>query len=175
MTNMKGDRDMDSTINNENILPCVDEWAQAENCSHNALFVHNKLSTGKTVAIPLTIGNVTLFHISFVPLNVTIPMNARYDDGTNGHGIQINIDRKSSYAVNWKNPITDQTYLAEKWDLSAGDSKLMLLFINTVLTGQDYFHDYGKDVMHKIIKGRSSKQAFIDEVNAPDDNDEAPF
>lgn len=148
-------------------LECTDGSGSAENCSHNALFVNDYLKRGASVAFPLNLGNITMFHISFVPLMKTVPYGAGNFPGAK-NGVQINIDRVGSYAMPFNIEIQEHTYITEKWGVNAEDAKLLRMFINTVLTGQDHFKAFGKDVMHKLVRGKSSKQEYWDEVYKDD-------
>lgn len=149
-------------------MPCVDEHRSADNCSHNALFISQMVYRDLPIAIPLNLGNGTLFHISFLSLSQAVPFNTGDFPGATG-GIQINIDRKGSYALPKGNAMQEHTYLAEKWNISEDDAKRLRLFINTVITGEDHFKEFGKDIMHRLVAGKSSKQEYWDEVYSDDD------
>lgn len=134
-------------------LPCVDNDNQAENCSHNALYIHEQLAKGRSVAIPLLVGDFTRFLISFIPLWEAIPHNTFYPDGSGG-GVQINIDRVGSYALGRGHIIRELSYLQEKWGVTKGDAKFLLFFFNTVISGKDQFKTYSQDVMHKLLSNK---------------------
>jgi len=103
------------------------------------MHIYQKLNAGKSVAIPLDLDNMTMFHISFVPLwKVIADFPVVYSDGSN-RGVQINIDRHSSYALPRGCDIQEPSYITEKWGLTWADAEALLPFINTVLTGKDYF------------------------------------
>jgi hypothetical protein len=116
----------------------MDNWFCAKNNTDNALRVNKTLTKGKTIAIALDLGNATMFHISFVPLDKAIPDGMLYEDGS-ARGIQINIDRISSYALPRGSAINECTYLMEKWNVGQSDAEALLPFFNTVLTGKNYF------------------------------------
>src|SRR5574343_143418 len=125
-------------------LPCVDKDGQAENCSHNALYVREVLQTDRPIAIPLLVGGFTRYLISFVPLDKAIPVNTIYADGS-GRGVQISIDRVGSYALGWGKEMQEEGYLSEKWGCPKPEAKFLLFFFNSVLTGRDCVKTYGKD------------------------------
>ena len=116
----------------------IDEWGQVINCYDSAMYVRDKLLTGETMAIPLSLGNMTKFHISFVDLSSATHYLTPYDDGSSG-GLQMNIDRKGSYAIPWNNTIGEGGYISEKWNIHRGDADAILPFINTVLTGKNHY------------------------------------
>ena len=116
----------------------TDQYKTVVNCFKSALWVRAQLLENKPVAIPLTLGNGTMFHISFVPLQVAVPSDCIYVDGSN-RGIQINIDRNGSYALPIGISIGETNYLSEKWKISTQDGEYLLPFLNTVLTGENHF------------------------------------
>lgn len=116
----------------------LDEYGQAINCYETAKYVAEEVHNLRPVALPLSLGNGTLFHISFVPLSLAVPPLAMYNDGSS-RGIQINIDRKSSYALPVGSSINEWTYLSDKWDVLQGDAMALLPFFNTVMTGENYY------------------------------------
>lgn len=121
------------------VAPDVDEWGQVQNNAKNALWVRKKLQEGYSIAIPLSLGNMTMFHISFMPLRKAIPVNTVYSDGSSG-GIQVNIDRIGTYSIPLGSAIGEEGYLNEKWKINSPvDAKALLPFFNTVFTGTDYF------------------------------------
>jgi hypothetical protein len=138
------------------ILPCVDKDRQAENCSHNSLYIHKRIMQGQSTAISLLAGDWTKFLVSFVPLKEIVLANISYPDGS-GRGIQINIDRVGSYSLHPNSTIGEPDYLAEHWGCSKQDAKNLLAFFNTVLSGEDYFKQYSKEVMHKLMKSNKKR------------------
>lgn len=116
----------------------MDIWKVAKNNEENALAVYKMMKKNKPIAISLDVGNSTMFHISFVPLDGAIPKGMVYEDGS-GRGIQINIDRLSSYALPKGSAMNEHTYMMEKWNLTESDAKALLPFFNTVLTGKSHF------------------------------------
>jgi len=111
----------------------LDRYGQVVNCVQNGYRIHDYLKEGKTVAISLSLGNMTRYEISFVPLAECIPFGVLYDDGS-GRGIQINIDRKGSYAVPWGHEL-HWTSL-EKWGVNnKSDADCLTPFFNAVLSG----------------------------------------
>ncbi len=116
----------------------TDEYKQVLNCKESALYVRNKVFTEGSCAIPLSLGNMTLFNISFVDLDGAIPDEVLYEDGSNG-GCQININRKGSYALPWGTRVGEWGYLDEKWRVGEADATLLLPFFNTVLSGKNCF------------------------------------
>lgn len=116
----------------------VDMWGCVENCYESAMYVHERLKNGHPIAIPLQFGEMTMFHVSFVPLWVAIAPGVIYSDGSN-RGVQINIDRISSYSLPLNSTVEESSYISEKWNIPRPDAETFLPFINTVLTGDDYF------------------------------------
>ena len=116
----------------------TDQYGQVENCADLALWVHDRLLQKETVAFSLALGNLTRFEVSFLPLWVVVPSDCVYDDGSQ-RGVQINIDRHSSYGLGLYSEIGEEGYLADKWRLMRGDALALLPFFNTVLTGRDCY------------------------------------
>ncbi len=111
----------------------LDRYGQVVNCVQNGYRIHDYLKEGKTVAISLSLGNMTRYEITFVPLAECIPFGVLYDDGSS-RGIQINIDRKGSYAVPWGSEL-HWTSL-EKWGIgNKSDADCLTPFFNAVLSG----------------------------------------
>jgi len=123
----------------------IDDYGQVTNCYDSALHIRNILASKRlqsTVAIPLSLGNMTMFHMSFVNLSKVLGLfDVIYSDGSN-RGLQINIERHSSYALPWGSSIGEHTYIMNKWNLMEGDAIALLPFFNTILTGEDYFKIY---------------------------------
>lgn len=137
-----------------NIVPLkLDVYRVALNCYQSAMAVRQELLSGRAIAFPLKVGGGTMYHISFVPLNYSVPFLVRYDDGS-GKGVQINIDRKMSYALPWGSAVNEPYYLAEKWNVGLYEAQALLPFFNTILTGNNYFRKGGDK--HKKTKGTIS-------------------
>lgn len=115
-----------------------DEYGTAPLTYENAMVLRAKLLGGDSVALPLDLGNMTMFHMSFVPLLYAVPHEAIYEDGSS-RGLQINIDRHSSYSLPWGTAMNEAGYLAEKWGLTLPDAEALWPFYNTVLTGENYW------------------------------------
>lgn len=116
-----------------------DKYGIMRNTAKNALMLYTLLRSGDEHALSFTLdldGN-TVFHMTLVALATTI-ISPNYEDGSL-RGLQINIDRLGSYALPWGNPPEEHTYIAEKWYLTYGDAKELLPFLQTVLTGKDYY------------------------------------
>jgi hypothetical protein len=151
----------------------LDNWGQVHNNFEAASKVREHLlEHSGFVAIPLSVGHGTKFHISFVNLRMAIPpgylakisreeyeerhgvpeddqklfavwKDFGYDDGS-ARGLQINIDRFKSYAINWGNAIGEPGYLGEKWGIEPSGRITttpadLWPFFNTVLTGENYY------------------------------------
>jgi hypothetical protein len=116
----------------------IDNYGVVENCAESALDVRRLLMKNQTVAISLHLGNMTQLNMSFVPLWIAIPEDVSYFDGSN-KGIQINIDRMSSYALSMGSEVNEWSYIKEKWDLGKADAEKFLPFLNTVLSGKDCY------------------------------------
>jgi len=117
----------------------IDEYGQVENCVESALWIHERVvGLCEPVAISLSLGNMTRFEMSFVPLSAAIPLDVIYEDGS-GTGVQINIDRHLSYSLPVGSEMGEAGYLASKWRLMRGDAEALLPFFNTVLTGRDCY------------------------------------
>lgn len=116
----------------------LDEYGTAPLNYQNALILRAKLLGGDSVALALDLGNMTMFHVSFVNLLYAVPSDVIYEDGSS-RGLQINIDRHSSYALPWNSAMNESGYLAEKWGLTIADADALLPFFNTILTGENYW------------------------------------
>jgi hypothetical protein len=121
-----------------NLTLKIDNWSQVINCYDSAMYVRDLLLAGESVAIPLLAGNMTLFHMSFVPLSEAIPPVVAYSDGS-GRGVQINIDRKASYSLPWHSAVGEGGYISTKWNIPRADADALLPFFNTVLTGKNHY------------------------------------
>lgn len=115
-----------------------DQYGTVPLTYENAMTLRAKLLGGDSVALALDLGNMTMFHVSFVPLLYAVPQEAIYEDGSS-RGLQINIDRISSYSLPWNSPPNEAGYIAEKWKLTLADAEALWPFINTILTGEDYW------------------------------------
>lgn len=117
----------------------TNEYGEVINCYHSAMAVREDMFDSGAIAVPLNVGRGTLYHISFVNLKRAVPFGVcSYCDGSN-YGIQINIDRKSCYAMPEGSVIQEWRYLAENWNLGRVEAELLLPFFNTVFTGENYF------------------------------------
>lgn len=116
----------------------IDSYGTVVNCADSALFVARQLGKAKSVAIALDLGNMTMLHVSFVPLWHVVPDMVIYNDGSK-HGVQINIDRFGSYGLPVGSQVAEWSYLDEKFQLGKSDAEAFLPFLNTVLSGQDRF------------------------------------
>ena len=116
----------------------IDEYGQVVNCADSALWVSWAVLGGNPVAFSLSLGNMTRFEMSFVPLRICVPAGVSYEDGS-GLGIQINIDRHLSYSLPIGSEMGEEGYLATKWGLMRGDALVLLPFFNTVITGRDCY------------------------------------
>lgn len=155
----------------------IDEFGQVINCAENGYRIHDYLKEGKTVAISLSLGNMTRYEISFVPLAECIPIGVLYDDGSN-RGVQINIDRKGSYALPWGSN-THWTSL-RKWGIdNKSDAECLTTFFNAVLSGGKASKLKPKktslsDVLALIDKQKKSigkLEGALDEGVGPNDDD----
>jgi hypothetical protein len=121
-------------------LPKVDSYGCVQNCYESAMYVRGQLLKKHSVAIPLPFGAMTMFHVSFVPLWVAIPdsLFIVYSDGSN-RGVQINIDRIASYSLPLGSTVQEAGYVSEKWNMPYEDAHAFLPFLNTVMSGENYF------------------------------------
>jgi len=87
------------------------------------------------VALPISLGNATMFHMSFIDLGYAVPWQAMYEDGSN-RGLQINIDRKSSYSLPWGSIQQEPSYMMEKWGLTLSDAEALMPLFNGLLSGR---------------------------------------
>ena len=117
----------------------LDEYGQVTNCYDNALAVRDAVQKHGSIAFPFSLGNMTMYHISFVDLLVAIVESTEYSDGSN-RGLQMNIDRKGSYAYPWGRPLGHYSSF-EKWNVGKADGEALLPFFNTVITGANHFEN----------------------------------
>jgi len=116
----------------------IDDYKQVINCFETAKFIRSKLLLGESIALPMSLNNGTLFHMSFVPLWRSVPDNVIYSDGFN-NGFQFNIDRGRSYTLAVDSKIGETSYIIEKWGVLQGDAEKLLPLFNSILTGEDYY------------------------------------
>lgn len=53
--------------------------------------------------------------------------------------MQFNIDRGRSYAIPWGSALGEHTYVQEKWGVGIYEAVALLPFLNTVLTGENWY------------------------------------
>lgn len=117
----------------------IDGFGVVKNNVENAMRTRQDVMSGEAVAFALSLGNMTMFHISFVNLDNAIPSGVVYSDGS-ARGCQINIDRHKSYALPWGScPIAK--YISEKWGVCLADAEALRPFFGTVLTGENWFKE----------------------------------
>ena len=115
-----------------------DKYGCVKACFASASSTRAALLRGHIVALPLDLGNGMMFLTTFIPLSQAIPENSAYYDGSN-LGVQINIHGVSSYSLPWDSKIAETGYIIEKWRIPQPDAERLLPFINSVLTGKNYF------------------------------------
>lgn len=117
----------------------TDEYGVVRNNALAALSVHMELKTRDAVSIALSLGNGTMFYITFVNLWTTTSwVPQQWEDGSN-RGLLIGIDRHGCYSLPTGNPPMESGYLAEKWGLSYADAEKFLPFLQTVMLGENKF------------------------------------
>ena len=119
----------------------IDKFGQVINCYQSAMAIREAIIIKRACAIALSLGNMTMFHMSFVNLAEAVPRgNFVYQDGS-ARGLQVNIDRFGSYATPWDNPIGHMANMSEKLHITLADGEALQPFINTILTGENHFVD----------------------------------
>ena len=121
----------------------LDKYGTVLNTLDNALLIHEFLQDNVGFACALSLGNMTMYHISFINLAKCIPYNCTYDDGS-ARGLQINIDRKGSYAIPWVESLLVPSYIAEKWGVGGRDADFLAPFFTTIKNGVKDIDQYKK-------------------------------
>ena len=97
----------------------------------SAFKVRQALVDNGFVAIPLALGNGTLYHVSFMDIKKAVPLSCSYYDGSDS-GLQVNVDRHGSYGFPWGQETTELSM--HKLGVNCEpDQVVMAKFINMIL------------------------------------------
>lgn len=117
----------------------TDNYNVVRNQPEGARAIGDTLRSMGSVSITLTAGPGTMFHITFVDLSQSVPPDVHFNDGSR-EGLHISIHDRGSYSLPWGNPV-HAPYLSRKLNIPLVDAKALTDFINTVITGKNYFND----------------------------------